>query len=255
MKAIRWLFLLAILSALVLCTGCSCGDDDDDDSSSGDDDDDDDDNDDNDDDDNDDDTTPVLFPFDIDFEDYPLGDLQLPWTEATQGGVSYTEIISFDKADTGQALHIFGGTTTSDYAWAEYLFTPVGDSVTIEMDIKRDTNAGFGFYLYQNPGFQHFIEIEVGCPPSGELYGYDYADKSNVVCATVPEGDWFRLKVIADYSTGLFDVLIDDAATPCANLAMQYGNQSSFGGFGLFDPDNDGIGGKVWFDNMLGYTP
>jgi len=110
-------------------------------------------------------------------------------------------------------------------------------------------------WLFQFPGFSQGKEIEIGLNPDDTIHAWDYGSAASVQCGTVAADTWFTLSFIADFAAGVYDVLIDDSTTPCTAIPMQYGNQTPIGGFGLFDPNNDGYGGDIYFDNLHGYTP
>ncbi|MBZ0273440.1 hypothetical protein K8I61_15485 [bacterium] len=264
MKNSGWMLMawaFAIFAAAL--GGCSCGDDDDDDDDAADDDAEDDDADDDDDaedddadddadddDDDADDDDDVLFPFTIDFEDYELGDLSLPWSILGQGGISTAQVDVLVKDGAGQALHISGGKNDGDWIWPSYGFLAVEQSAWIEAEIWRETDAAWGFFVQEFPSNIGQLKIDLSAAPDG---GINVQDGGLIDCeVTHTAGEWVTVRLDIDFGANTFDVYVNDGLTSCVDITMQGDSAKGLGGVSFIDYVTATVGGNFYVDNLMG---
>jgi len=281
MRASTVLMLMLILS-LGLTIGCDCGDDDDDDDDNdasdddaGDDDASDDDaadddaadddaaDDDSADDDTgdddaadddatddasaDDDTTEL---FDIDFEDYDLGNLPSPWT-VEEGGNSYVEIVNDPTKRTGKVLNIAGGDQVGDYVYATYPVTHSSDLIAIEYDVHVPGN-GSAYVQFKQTGDTDIIG-RLNMVGGTQTIQFDYMNNwAN--CGSFSGNTWYNVRIEFDFSAMTADVYLDNALTQCENTPLNPNATFDHLGQIVFtDYSGAGEGGVPKFDNFYGY--
>jgi len=276
MPYIRWLLVLGMIPALIICqAACGGGGDDDsgnddagddtvaDDDTTPDDVDDDtgaddtsldDDSGNNDDtlvdDDADDDT---LVVFDIDFEEYELGPLGAPWDVPILSGASTAQIIELSKNGSGKALRIDGGTALNDTVGCGYRFADTAADMRFDADLRAASGATFGFRVLQHRQSGWVVEAEVSIDVGeGLVIAHDFSDLFWTQCGPVINDDWMKLSLQFNYNNAVYDVLINDEASSCAGMRLAHVYPRPFGAIGVIDYNPDGLGGIVDFDNFKG---
>jgi hypothetical protein len=186
----------------------------------------------------DDDTTGPLV--DINFDDYALGPLGPPWTVDAHG-TSTATIQTILKTGSGQELHIHGGLTTDDYLIAGYQFGPADFSINVSFDYWHDAGDSGRFDLAETGAS---IELIARMGSDDSLF------VNGVTCAALNADQWYNIGFAVDYSAATYDVLLDGAATSCTGDAFMVGGYP-LGWLYFEDEYNDGLGGDVYFDNLL----
>ena len=266
--------LALMTSFLLFAAGCTCGGDDDDDNDNGlpqvdddtadddtattdddaddttdddtadddtaDDTVDDDTADDTDDDDTVDDDTGVLV--DIDFDGYALGPLGLPWI-VDPNGTSTASIEQVAKSASGHMLHIHGGTTTSDFLTAGYSFGPADFAINVSFDYSYEAGASGGFALAQAGTDVAEIIARMGAG--------DVIWSNMLTCATLTPSIWSKITFAIDFAGGTFAILVDDVPTPCTDVSLGGHDGTPLGWIYFADEHVAGLGGEVYFDNLL----
>ena len=191
--------------------------------------------------------------FTEDFEDHPLGPLGSPWEVMFQGGVSTQTVVAL-KDGAGQVLRQQGGETFDDFIGSMLTFPNTTEDLRIDLDLWVDTAAEFGVGVYHlNEMFGDYYEevqlyyddVEGLCALEGWLGRY-------VACGPLTNETWQVVSVTIDFANGLFDVLIDGAATPCDDIRMQWGDGQPIGAISLIEWADGGYGGTVMYDNLHG---
>ena len=269
------LFVIVGLIA-VLFAGCGGGDDDDDSSPSSADDDADDDADDEDadddtgdddvadddtsdddvadddtgDDDADDDTgdDDASLPLEIDFDDYALGDLPEPWVTAGQGDAN-GQVEALVAADgSGQALRVAGDTAPGNFFYAGYAWEETEDDLSFSFDFRRADGASGAFSVVQ-PNLQK--KFLAGVAPGGQLAAND-ADAVIDCGETLTPNTWYTITfVLTGGAEGTYSVQLDGVDTSCVGQSFFPASTDVFYGLLIGDADNGGLGGDVWFDNIV----
>ncbi len=205
----------------------------------------------------DDDTSTDLF--DIDFEDYSLGDLpNPPWSFMFENGASTAQVVSL-KDGSGKALQLYGGTVyNTDYLSADLTFdSEVTQSMNISWDeyhVAGSNHAVHGWRLFQNYSGQLYTEMQFsGDPTTGDFYAYDIDVGDYVTCATFADGTWYTILVEVDWDAATVSVSVDGTPSAnCTDLAMYWGDDTPLSTMSFIDWSDDGYGGTTNFDNLVG---
>ncbi|MCC6156979.1 MAG: hypothetical protein IT350_02935 [Deltaproteobacteria bacterium] len=197
--------------------------------------------------------------FDIDFTAYAEGPLAAPWAIVDQDGTSEANIVTLTAADgAGKALELDGGTTITiaDYVLASYGFASTPADLNVYFDVfYDDTDTEFGFRTMQNPftgatpGAQLLVE-------AGYLSAYDYTPGTWVDCGALTVSEWHTVEVRHTYAAKTYSIWVDEAESLCVGL--QTGSvpfNGPFNGIQLIDWSDEGYGGNVMWDNLLGIAP
>ncbi|HPM76898.1 MAG TPA: hypothetical protein PK961_07390, partial [bacterium] len=193
--------------------------------------------------------------FEEDFESYTPGNLGSPWYNIFLGGSS-THTVAALKAGSGQVMVQTGGTTASDYIGSELDFTETAADLSIDFDVWIDTAAEFDLRIYQyDPTFgQYFDEVQISYDDTTGLRGVDWLwlIPDYVNCGTITSQTWATVSVVIDHDGGTFDVKINGAASSCNGLGMHWADGNPIGSIAIIDWSDDGYGGVVKFDNIVG---
>ncbi len=197
--------------------------------------------------------------FDVDFTAYSDGPLGAPWAIVEEDGTSEANIVTLVAADgSGKALELDGGTTITiaDYVLATLGFTSTAGDLDVYFDVfYDDTMTEFGFRTMQNPftgatpGAQLVVE-------AGYLSAYDATPGTYVDCGALTVSTWHTVEIHHTYAAKTYAVWVDGAESLCVGL--QTGSvpfNGPFNGIQLIDWSDEGFGGDVIWDNLLGIAP
>ena len=152
--------------------------------------------------------------FTEDFEDHPLGPLGLPWRHLFASGSS-TLTVEMLKDGAGQVLVQTGGTSANDYIGRALDFPFTTQDMRIDFDVWVQTDADFGIRIYQYDEIYglYLCEIQLLYDDAEGLSAVDWSTYGYVVCGSLANEVWENISVVIDFDGGLFDILIDGAAS------------------------------------------
>jgi hypothetical protein len=190
----------------------------------------------------------------MNFEEAALGPLaqSRAWT-GRQTGASRAEVV--EVPDHGRALLVEGSPTSGDYLIYTAELAPLSGEVTLEFDVRPAPGstptflalgAGTTFRsrqlrLFRGPD----ADALIAGTPSGA-----------VTCEPVRSGVWshIALRLHLQERPRTFDILINgQPSSRCSGLTTQL--KAPITGVGVMDPANDGYGGEVYWDNIVGGAP
>lgn len=256
--------LMVVLALGFFCASCSCGDDDDNDNDdaadddasdddvdddASDDDADDDSSDDDDDssDDDDDDTGTELFS--INFDDYSLGDLPSPWTVDAPGAGYFSVIADPTGKLEGKVLRMDGDPADSAFSEAYYPIAATLNKVEISFDLFNLGGSAFIFSLF---GSTDWLTDIFRDPMTFEFTAYSATKSGMVVCGIVNDEVWYTVTVQIDLVGWQYSILLNGEETPCTGLGLYEPASQSLASFNIVDGMQEGYGGVVYYDNIVG---
>ncbi|MCC6158205.1 MAG: hypothetical protein IT350_09135, partial [Deltaproteobacteria bacterium] len=194
----------------------------------------------------DDDADPL--PIEIDFDDYDLGALPEPWVTAGQGDADGQVVALVAANGSGLALQVTGDTDSGDFYYAGYSWEDTDEDISFSFDFWREDGASGAFAIVQ-PNLQK--KFLAGVAPSGQLAANDA--NSAIDCGeTLAANTWYTITfVLTGGVAGTYTVQLDGADTTCVDHDYFPASTDVFHGLLIGDGDTAGLGGDVWFDNIV----
>jgi hypothetical protein len=165
----------------------------------------------------------------------------------THGGTSSAEVVS---SLAGSAMRIDGGKQLGSFAVATYRYGASG-ATTAEFTVTPAAGASFAFGVVGNGATYARRQLRLERIPGSTQLRVNAAT-GLVQCGTLASSTPTAITVSIDPTPpASFDILMNGAATACANLPTTL--QMPLIGFNMMDASNEGYGGLVEFTGVTMY--
>lgn len=165
----------------------------------------------------------------------------------TRGGTSSAHAVDSLR---GSGLQIDGSTEIGSFAIATYGGTAGSAETTVEFAVTPAPGASFVYSLLGSGSRYSTRQLRVQrAPGSDQLRAA--STTGEVACGAIASGTPTAVAIVFRPGAQTFDVRINGAATPCANLPSKL--QAPAKGFSMMDASNEGYGGRVVFGDLAMY--
>lgn len=198
-------------------------------------------------DDDDDDTTEL---FNIDFEDYAIGDLPAPWV-VVENGNSFIDIINDPTVKTGKVLEVAGADFAGNSASATY---PISQQPTGRVVISYKVYVpgdGSAFIQLNQDDAVRIGQLNMW----GENHEVQFDYFQNwTLCGSFSGDTWYNVRLELDLGLKTVDVYFNNVLTSCSDTPLNPTQDFTYLGQFLFiDHGGEGESGVPYFDNFSGY--